>query len=747
MKARRDERMLESKPAATLLGERLLLRHGDMIDLTLVGFTLLLEIGCEELPSSFVDGALAALPDLFRTRLAALRVTHDQIHALGTPRRLTTIVHDIADVQSDLDEMVIGPPETAAYKDGKPTKAAETFAAKLGLSLDALVVKDLDASSGKKPGRYVVGRREEKGRKSVELIGAMLADVCASIPFRKSMRWADYDTPFGRPVQWLVALADDRVIDFEFAHVRSGRRTRGHRFLSPAFFDIGSAASYVEQLRTAHVLVDREERERTMMKLVVDAASALGGVPDPDPALVSENASLVEEPHVVAGGFDPAFLSLPPAVIRAVARGHQKYFVVQKSDAAQGVLLPHYLAVVNTAKNPSNVRKGNDGVMRARLSDGRFFFDTDKKTSLDERTDKLAGIVFHTRLGSIREKVERIEKLSAHIAKIIGLSDADTALAARAARLCKSDLVTLMVGEFPELQGTMGRAYALAANENPRVADAIRDHYAPIGAEGAVATDDIARVVAIADRIDTLAGGFAASLQPTGTADPFALRRACIGILRTLIEEASPAYARIHFGDLTTFAHGLFAGKKLDHDAAETTRLLEAFATERLRGLIESRTSRAAAAAVLGGYAWIDGKRVAPAMHSAFALQKARALQKLIDEKAPWLDKARTVGKRLAGISKESKPELVARSAFAKPTDAAIVDVVEALDEKTRALVTEHATAEALFTMGELAEQVDRIFNETLVNDPDDDKTPERLRLLSYGASCMLRIADFSKLV
>jgi len=709
-----------------------------------VSFTLLLEIGCEELPSSFVDGALAALPDLFRARLAALRVTHDEIRALGTPRRLTAIVHDVADVQSDLDEEVIGPPETA------PVAAAEKFAQKLGIAADKLEVKDLDASSpllgGKKPGRYRVGRRSEKGRASTTLIGPMLADVCAHIPFRKSMRWADYDTAFGRPVQWLVALAGARIIDFEFAHCKSDRRTRGHRFLSPAFFEIGSAESYVEQLRTAHVLVDREERERTMMSRVNEAAKALGGVPDPDPALVSENASLVEEPHVVAGGFDPASLELPAAVIRAVSRGHQKYFAVQKSLAEPDALLPHYLAVVNTAKNPANVRKGNDRVMRARLADARFFFEEDKKVPLDKRTDKLAGIVFHARLGTVREKVERMEKLADHIARVVGSSDATRAHAVRAAHLAKNDLVSLMVGEFPELQGTMGNAYAIAAGEPAEVAVAVRDHYAPIGADGAVAQDDVSRIVGLADRLDTLVGGFAVGLQPSGTADPFALRRACIGILRTLIEDAPAEFSRMRFGAIATFAHGLFAGKKLDLDAAATTAALEAFASERLRGLIESRTSKPAASAVLAGYTSIDGTKLSPIQVPAFALAKARALQRTLDEKAPWLDKARTVAKRLSGISKESKPELVARSAFVKPGDAAIVDVVDELDRKTRELTSDHATSEALFTMGELAEQVDRIFNETLVNDPDDPKTAERLRLLSYGASCMLRIGDFTKI-
>ena len=700
-------------------------------------FTLLLEIGCEELPSSFVDAALEAMPGLVRERLASLRITHDEVSSLGTPRRLTLIVREVAAQQSDVDEEVTGPPETAAFKDGKPTRAAETFAQKLGVPIDALAVKEV---SGKKPGRYVVGRRKERGRASKELLGPMLADLIGAIRFRKAMRWADYDFAFGRPIQWIVALAGKDTVDFEIAHVKSGRKSRGHRFLAPAQFDVTDASAYVEQLREAHVLVDRKERERTMMSRVEDAARALGGTVSLDPDLVAENASLVEEPHVVAGGFDHAFLELPDAVIRAVARGHQKYFVV---EAKGGKLLPHYLAVANTAKNPGNVRRGNDGVMRARLSDGRFFFEEDKKIGLEARHRKLEGLVFHARLGTVQGKTARLEKLAAHIAGIVAPNA--SAHAARAAHLCKNDLVSLMVGEFPELQGTMGRVYALAAGEPEAVADAVRDHYRPIGSDGEVAQSDVGRIVAIADRIDTLVGGFAVGLQPTGAADPFALRRACIGILRTLMEAPAP-YSKLHLGELASVAYGLFEGHKLDTDAAQTVAAVEAFATERLRGLLETKTSQAAAASVLAGYAWVEGRRVAPVNHPAFALAKATALQQTIDEKAPWLEKARTVGKRLSGISKESKPELVARAVFSKPTDAVIAGVIETLDEKTRALATEHAVREALFVMGDLAERIDHVFVETLVNDPADPKTPERLRLLSYGASCMLRIADFTRL-
>lgn len=706
---------------------------------------LLFEIGVEELPSSFVDAALLALPDLVRAKLAALRITHGTIEALGTPRRLAVLVHEVASSQADVDEEAVGPPETAAYKDGKPTKAAEAFATKLGVSLDALVVKDLDAPLAKKPGRYVTGRKRETGKPTRELLGAALAEVAASIPFRKSMRWGAGDVAFGRPVQWLVALLGGEVVGVTFAGITSGRTTQGHRFLSHGLVTIEHALQYKDTLRASHVICDRQERERLMMERVVAAATELGGTCDPDPTLVSENASLVEEPFVVKGAFDPAFLALPASVIRAVARGHQKYFCVQ-TDEAGDVLAPAYIAVVNTANKPENVTRGTDRVMAARLSDGRFFYTEDQRVPQETRVEKLSGIVFHNRLGTVREKVTRMGVLAARLAEALGLGEQARADVARAVVLAKNDLTSLMVGEFPELQGQMGRAYALAAKESPAVADAIRDHYAPIGADGPIAPSDVARVVAVADRIDTLVGCFAIGLQPTGTADPYALRRATIGTLRTLLESDDARWASLDLLDLFARAYETFEGNKLDLSSLETVAKLGEFATERLRGLIESKTSRAVADAVLSGTHFDGSRKLLPIDHPAYALGKARALFAVVQSRAPWLDKARTVAKRLSGISKESKPALVGKEKLNKPTDQAIVDLVTELDEATRALTNEDAVRKALAAMGSLAEQVDKIFVETLVNDPKDDSTPARLSLLSYGAECMLRIGDFSRL-
>lgn len=701
--------------------------------------TLLLEIGAEELPSSFVDAALAAMPGLLLTKLSALRLAHGEIRALGTPRRLAIVVKDLAEKQPDLDEEAIGPPETAAYKDGKPTKAAEAFAAKLGVPVEALSIVEKAASGKQKAGRYIAGRKQEKGRDARELVGKALAELCGEIPFRKSMRWGSGDATFGRPVQWLVALFGDELVDVSFAGVRSARSSRGHRFLAPAVFEVGTADAYVDDLRKKHVLVDRAERAKTMMDRVAAAAKAAGGVQDPDAYLVDENASLVEEPHVVTGSFEAKYLALPAAVIRSVARGHQKYFCV---SSASGELLPHYLTVVNTANDPARIAKGNDRVMRARLADAEFFFGEDKKAKIEDRVEKLSGIVFHNRLGTVREKVTRLERLAKKIGETLGLPAATLSLVERAAHLCKFDLVSLMVGEFPELQGDMGLVYATHAGEDPAVAKAVRDHYRPVGAEGPVADDDVSACVALADRLDTLVGCFAVGLSPTGTADPFALRRACIAVLRTLVEreKVNKAYAALSLTKLFEDAYDGFEGKKLDLSRDDTVTKVRDFTSERLRGLVAGATSNAVADAVCTG---------APAGsldRPAHALARARGLHKAVAEGRAWLDKARTVAKRLSGISKESKPVLHGKDAFEKPDDAVIVDVVVKVDSSTKELFTEEAVSAALAQAEDLAARLDDIFTRTLVNDPNDARTPKRLELLSYGAQCMLRIGDFSKL-
>jgi glycyl-tRNA synthetase beta chain len=548
---------------------------------------LLLEIGVEELPASFVEGALNALPELTTKRLADLRLAHGEVRAWGTPRRLTLFVRGLADRQPDLCEEVMGPPVKAAFKDGAPTKAAEAFAQKVGVSVGDL--KRVDTPKGE----YLTGTRREDGKATQELLPATLATLIAAIPFRKSMRWGTGEATFGRPIQWLLALYGGDVIPLEFAGIRAGRVTRGHRFLGKAEITINTPDSYVATLRDEHVLVDPEERASVMRVRLDAAAKEAGGVLIEDEFLIGENLSLVEEPHVVIGGYEHEFLELPERVILEVAKGHQRYFGVR---AASGVLLPCYLTVVNTALDPANIKRGNDRVMRARLSDARFFYREDLKTKLVDRREKLGGIVFQKRLGSVLQKAERIERLARELGLLLMLPEPVLMAAASGAHLAKCDLVALMVGEFPELQGEMGHAYALAQGAAPEVADVIKAHYQPKGAHDATASTDAGALVALADRLDTLVGCFAIGLSPTGAADPFGLRRACLGVLRTLLDRGFDLRLKQAF----FAAYDGFDGIKLDLSKDELTAKLGDFFAERLRGLLTDKLPADAVAASLG---------------------------------------------------------------------------------------------------------------------------------------------------
>jgi glycyl-tRNA synthetase beta chain len=538
---------------------------------------MLFEIGVEELPASYVDKALMVLPDLFEKRLAQARLTHAGIRALGTPRRLTVFVYDLATQQPDLSEAVTGPPIRIAFdKEGKPTKAALAFAKKLGCEID-----DLERVESPK-GIYLAGIRQEAGRSTIDLLGAMLTEICGAIPFRKSMRWSDGETAFGRPVRWLVALYGSQVIDMSFAGVRSGRVTQGHRFLAPEPIEIPDPEDYVELLREAHVVVDPSERGERMMERLREACEEAGTTLVEDDFLRHENLNLVEEPHVITGSFDEAFLALPEDVIVAVAKGHQRYFCARRED---GELAPMYLSVAGTALKPDIVRLGNDRVMRARLSDARFFYEEDMKVRLESRFEQLAGIVFQKRLGSVRDKVQRVERLVEVIGAALGMDAETIGAAKRGAHLCKCDLASLMVGEFPELQGEMGAAYALGQGESEAVAAVISGHYQPKGASDATPDNDAAALVGIADRLDTLVGCFAVGLIPTGAADPYALRRACLGVLRTLLDRG---YGLVLSGMFESTYAG-FEGVKLDASAEQTTSKLLDFFRDRLRGLLVER--------------------------------------------------------------------------------------------------------------------------------------------------------------
>jgi len=679
---------------------------------------LLIEIGTEELPASFVTRALEWLPANLGASLDAARLSHGVARAYGTPRRLAVAVEGVALRQRDIEEEVLGPPKAAAFEaDGAtPKKAAEGFAKKFGMAVTdvRLVVTD--------KGEYAALTRRETGKDASDVLPAMIAEVLGKIPFSKSMRWGRGDVAFGRPVQWLVALHGTDTLPVQFAGVTAGRRTRGHRFLAPDWVEVRDAASYIDTLRQVHVLADEAERRGSMLDRLDAAAREIGGAVQPDAFLVGENASLVEEPHVIAGTFDPAYLALPDEVIVAVMRGHQRYFAVKAAGADR--LMPRYLAVVNTAKAPENIAKGNDRVLRARLADARFFVETDAQTSLLDRIPRLDAVVFQAKLGSVGEKARRVGELAAG-----GSGDAR---ARAAAPLGKADLVSLIVGEFPELQGLMGRWYALRQGVDPIVADAIRDHYLPKSATDDVPREPLAAWLSVADRIDTLVGCFGLGLVPTGSADPFALRRAAIAVARVALEGPID----VDLGALIGAAWDLYAGQgKSLGPKAEVTARLDEFFRARMRVFLTEQQGHPVDLVDACLAAWSGGslRDLAARVRALAALKQLSAYDSLA-----------VAFKRAFNIAKDAPAGEPDPALFDHEAERALFD---RFSELRGALDASTQSGDYVGALTLVAEQlrgpIDRFFEQVFVMVEDAAVRANRLRLLALIAGSMTRIAHF----
>ncbi|MBA3393147.1 MAG: glycine--tRNA ligase subunit beta [Deltaproteobacteria bacterium] len=536
---------------------------------------MLLEIGCEEIPAKMLARQLLDLPALVEKRLADARLGHSGVRALGTPRRLAVIVRSLVDRQPDLDEEVVGPPVSAAFApDGSVTKAGQGFAAKNGVDPASLAKREV---AGKK-GLYAVALRSVVGQDTRGLLPALLADVAKAIAWPKSQRWGWSETTFVRPVQWLVALFGGEVVPLVWAGLTAGRQSRGHRFLAPGAVEIANAERYVDALREAKVIVDPEVRRDVVKAELSRLERETGLRVRADEALVGEVIHLGEYPVGVAGQFDPAFLEVPEEVIVTAMRTHQRYFALED---ASGKLANRFATMMATVvKDPVVVQKGNEKVLAARLSDAKFFFAEDRKKSFADWNKKLDAVVFQAKLGDaakmIGHKVRRIEQVAAQLAVGIG---ADGSLVRAAAQACKADLASGAVGEFPELQGVMGRHYAKHAGMPAEVAVAIDEHWWPKGQGAALPITGTGALIALVDRMDTIVGCFAVGLEPTGSADPFGLRRAAIGIWQILLSR--PDWAAL-WTPLFEASRAALAEQGVE---LKNTTALEEFFRSRLRGI------------------------------------------------------------------------------------------------------------------------------------------------------------------
>ena len=489
----------------------------------------LLEIGTEELPVADLDDALEQLEQSFTKRLADARLNYSQLKVQGTPRRLSVLIKNLQTAQEDRQVELKGPPADRAFDtEGKPTKVAEGFARGKGVEVSALEVRDFEN------GRYVVLSMEEKGRTAMEILAEQLPEICATIRFGKSMRWNQSKVAFSRPVRWLVALLGDYVVPFSFAGLQSDRQTRGMRFSTEATCKLASCADYLPYLEREGIVLDPSKRREMIWQQAQALAKKTGGQLKEDPALLEELTNLVEQPTALLGSFDVRYLqNLPPEVLIAVMKKHQRYFPVLD---AGGNLSQHFIIVRNgDEKNADIVVDGNLQVILARFADAEFFIKADREKALEDFVPDLAQLTFQKELGSMLKKTERIEKLTARLAQKLALNADQQKTAQRIAQLCKADLATDMVVEMTALQGIMGRYYARLSGEIDSVAEGIFEHYLPRSADDILPAQLPAAVVGIADRLDSIVGLFAVGLAPTANKDPFALRRAALGLNQILI--------------------------------------------------------------------------------------------------------------------------------------------------------------------------------------------------------------------
>jgi len=687
----------------------------------------LLELLSEEIPARMQDKAREDLARLFTAELDKAGLKAADIVTMATPRRLALIAKSLPLETQAVSEETKGP------KVGAPPQALEGFLRKTGLTQDQLVERD---------GVYFAVV-EKPGRKTADVLAEAIPTIIRAFPWPKSQRWgaASRSTEslrWVRPLQGIVALLGDDVISCAVDGIASGSATMGHRFHHKGPVTIGNAGDYAMKLRAAHVIVDHEERRAIIRAGAEKAAADAGLVLVPDEGLVNENSGLTEWPVPMLGRFDPAYLTVPEEVIQLTARVNQKYFICR--DAA-GKLANAFVCTANVIANDGGafIVAGNEKVLAARLSDARFFYETDLKVSLEKQAEKLKDIVFHEKLGTVADKVERVAKLARWLVEEGVVKGANPDMAERAARLAKADLVTGMVGEFPELQGVMGGYYAAAQGEAPEVAAAIRDHYKPVGQGDDVPTAPVTVAVSLADKLDTLGGFFYIEETPTGSKDPFALRRAAIAVLNLLLvndidADASEVALRAIYG-ASYHEEATWASSK-----ARVIFTLSGFFAQRFgQMLVSDGMARS----------WLDAFFVEGDLgfRPVNMRKRVNALKRLIGTE----DGANLLAgyKRAANILKKEGVAEVTPITLSYTPEAAEAALIEALDSaapKAAAAVAAEDFEGAMAALASLRAPIDAFFDKVTVNDADEDKRKARLALLARVREAVHTVADFSRI-
>ncbi len=686
---------------------------------------LLLELFSEEIPARMQSRAADDLKGLISGKLDDAGLSGAKYSVFATPCRLVLVAENLPTAQPDVSEEKRGPRVDA------PDKAVDGFAKSVGLSRDQLEQRET------KKGNFFYAKVEQQGRPTADVIADLVPQLARDFPWPKSMRWGAGAMRWVRPLHSVLCLFDGKVVPFEIDGVASGTATHGHRFMGGGEITVAEFADYRDRLRDAHVMLDGSERHKVITDAAAEAAKAEGLEVVPDNELIAEISGLVEWPVVLMGNIDIEFMSVPPEVLRSSMRGHQKYVSLRQPGSQ--ALAPKFIVVANLLADDGGkeIVAGNERVLRARLSDAKFFWDLDRGTQLETRVDALSGVVFHAHLGSVGDKVARLEKLACELSKYVPGTDPD--LAARAARLAKADLTTGMVGEFPELQGIMGQYYATNDGEPDQVADAIASHYAPQGPSDKCPSDPVSITVALADKIDTLCMFFAIDEKPTGSKDPFALRRAALGVIRLILENDLRLPLRTLFKQSVegvNFSGEIGSSEDVSHE------LLDFFADRMKVHLREQGVRHDLITALFSLGDEDDLVRLLARVHALGAFLDG-------DDGANLL----AAYKRAANILRiEEKKDSADYAGAANPNqfeqdeEGALHQKLGTVTEMSAKAIASEDFSAGMEALAQLRAPVDNFFDQVTVNADTPELRRNRLHLLSEIRATLERVADFSKI-
>lgn len=682
---------------------------------------LLFEVGVEELPSRFVSSTLEQIKNNLIRLFNENRIVFDNIETYGTPRRLTLVVKGISDRQSNLEEEVKGPSKKIAVDaDGNFTKPALGFIKSKGLKEEDIYFKQVGKDE------YIFGTIKQEGIETSEVLKTILPESVKNVTFPKAMRWGGKNMRFARPIRWMVTLLNDEVLEINLEGIVSSNVTKGHRFLGEREFEVNSLEDYYNKLEANYVVLDQDKRKQLIKEQCIEVANSLGGEVEFDDDLLEEITHLVEYPTAFYGEFDEKYANLPKEVVTTPMKEHQRYFPVLKD----GKLLPNFIAVRNGNDYKIEVVKaGNEKVLVARLEDALFFYNEDTKKNLESYIEKLKTVVFQAKLGTVYDKTLRIEKLSLDILESLNLNNIkeDTS---RAAKLCKADLVTNMVFEFTELQGIMGREYAKVAGENEAVSEAIFEHYLPRFAGDMLPQTNTGIVLSIADKLDSIAGFFAIGIQPTGSQDPYALRRQALGVLSILMDKKLD----INLQELVN--HALDNYNNLEFNREEVSAQIMEFFKERIKNLFRDLGIRYD---VIEAVLNTDINDISDMHTRAVELNKWLSTEGLVE--------MLTAFNRVSTLAQKAESSNINEELLKEDAEIKLYNRFKEIKVKVEELLKDKKYSEALDAFASLRPLVDNMFDNVMVMDKDNDIKNNRLALLKQICDTMLSICDLSKIV